>query len=210
MATYAELSALLADTVEGEFTPDQMAYFFDAAEQKIYNAVQIPALRKNQTGTLTQGSPYLATPADFLYIYSLAVIKQDGSYHYLLDKDVNFIREAYPRPSFVSLPQHYAIFDVNTLILGPTPSQSYTVEMHYGYYPESIVTAGTTWLSEQFPSALLNMALIEAARFQKAEQDVLATYSALANESLALLKNLGDGKLRQDAYRSGQVRVPVK
>jgi hypothetical protein len=210
MATYAELSALLADTVEGEFTPDQMAYFFDAAEQKIYNAVQIPALRKNQTGTLTASFPYLATPPDFLYIYSLAVIKQNGEYHYLLDKDVNFIREAYPNPTQTSVPNHYAIFDVNTLILGPTPSQNFTVEMHYGYYPQSIVTAGTTWLSEQYPSALLNMALIEAARFQKAEQDVLATYSALANESLALLKNLGDGKLRQDAYRSGQVRVPVK
>ena len=210
MATYAELTALLEDTVEGQFTPDQLAYFFDAAEQKIYNAVQIPALRKNQTGTLTQNVQYLSTPPDFLYIYSLAVIKPDGSYHYLIDKDVNFIREAYPNPSATSLPQHYAIFDVDTLILGPTPAQSYTVEMHYGYYPQSIVTAGTTWLSEQFPSALLNMALIEAARFQKAEQDVLATYNALANESLALLKNLGDGKLRQDAYRSGQVRVPVK
>jgi hypothetical protein len=210
MATYAELSALLEDTVEGQFTPDQMAYFFDAAEQKIYNAVQIPALRKNQTGSLTANFPYLSTPADFLYIYSLAVIKPDGEYHYLLDKDVNFIREAYPNPNSASLPQHYAIFDVDTLILGPTPAQSYTVEMHYGYYPESIVTAGTTWLSEQYPSALLNMALIEAARFQKAEQDVLATYSSLANESLALLKNLGDGKLRQDAYRSGQVRIPVK
>jgi hypothetical protein len=210
MATYAELSALLADTVEGEFTPDQMAYFFDAAEQKIYNAVQIPALRKNQTGTMTVNVPYLATPSDFLYIYSLAVIKSDGSYHYLIDKDVNFIREAYPNPNSTSLPNHYAIFDVDTLIVGPTPSQSYSVEMHYGYYPESIVTAGTTWLSDQYPSALLNMALIEAARFQKAEQDVLATYNGLANESLALLKNLGDGKLRQDAYRSGQVRVPVK
>jgi hypothetical protein len=207
---YAELSALLADTVEGEFTPEQMAYFFDAAEQKIYNAVQIPALRKNQTGTLTANLPYLATPSDFLYIYSLAVIKENGEYHYLLDKDVNFIREAYPNPAQASVPNHYAIFDVNTLILGPTPSQNFTVEMHYGYYPESIVTAGTTWLSEQYPSALLNVALTEAARFQKAEQDVLATYTTLANDALLLLKQLGDGKLRQDAYRSGQVRIPVR
>jgi len=210
MSTYAELTALLQDTVENSFTADQLKFFFQQAEQKIYQAVQIPALRRNQTGALTPGNKYLTLPADFLYVYSLAVVKANGAYEYLLDKDVNYIREAYPTPTDAGTPKFYSIFDEDTLIIGPTPSSAFAVELHYGYYPESIVTAGTTWLSENYDPALVNGALVEAARFLKFEQDMVGLYDKMFGESLQQLKVFGDGKLRQDAYRSGQARVPVK
>jgi hypothetical protein len=183
--------------------------FTQQAEQKIYNTVQIPALRKNVTGNLTSSNKYLSTPSDFLYSYSLAVIDGSGNYAYLLNKDVNFIREAYPGPSAAGLPRHYAYFDDNTFILGPTPDAAYEMELHYGYYPESIVTAGTTWLGDEFDSALLNGALVEAIRFMKGEQDLVNMYNQMYVLAVGLLKNLGDGKLREDTYRSGQVRNPV-
>lgn len=207
---YTELCVNIQDICENTFTSDQLALFTKQAEQKIYNAVQIPALRKNVTGTVTSANKYLSLPADFLYVYSLAAVANDGSYLYLLDKDVNYIREAYPYPATTGFPKCYAIFDKDSLIIGPTPDGNYTVEMHYGYYPESIVTANTTWLGDKFDSALLNGALVEAIRFMKGEQDMVALYSGMFNESLALLKMLGDGKLRQDTYRTEQVRVPVK
>jgi hypothetical protein len=207
---YATLCARLQETVENGFTEDQLAFFFQQAEQKIYQAVQIPALRKNQTANLTTANKYLSLPSDFLYVYSLAVVDGNDAYSYLLDKDVNYIREAYPTPTSTGLPKFYAIFDKDTLILGPTPDDNYEVEMHYGYYPESIVSAGTTWLSENYDPVLINGALVEAARFLKFEQDMVALYDKLFGETLAQLKIFGDGKLRQDAYRSGQARVPVK
>lgn len=210
MSTYAELTALLEDTVENSFTADQLAFFFQQAEQKIYQAVQIPALRKNQTATLTQDNKYLTVPTDFLYVYSLAAILPSGEYTYLVDKDVNYIREAYPSPTATGTPKFYAVFDADTLILGPTPNAALTVELHYGYYPASIVTAGTTWLSTNFSPALINGALVEAARFLKLEQDMVGLYDKLFGESLVLLKQFGDGKLRRDGYRSGQIRVPVQ
>lgn len=206
---YTELKTNIEDICENSFTEDQLAMFTQQAEQKIYNTVQIPALRRNVTGNVTSGNKYLSTPSDFLYSYSLAVIDGDGNYTYLLNKDVNFIREAYPGPTATGLPQHYAFFDDNSFLLGPTPDTSYDMELHYGYYPESIVTAGTTWLGDEFDSALLNGALIEAIRFMKGEQDVVAMYEKLYVQSIGLLKNLGDGKLREDTYRSGQVRNPV-
>ena len=183
--------------------------FTQQAEQKIYNTVQIPALRKNVSGTFTASNNYLQIPSDFLYSYSLAVIDGSGDFHFLLNKDVNFIREAYPSSSSTGLPKHYANFDDSSFIVGPTPNANYTAELHYGYYPESIVTAGTTWLGEEFDSALLNGALIEAIRFMKGEADIVGMYEKLYVQSIGLLKNLGDGKLRQDAYRSGQVRTTV-
>ena len=182
--------------------------FTQQAEQKIYATVELPALRKNQTGSMTSGNKYLAMPTGMLYVYSLAVI-DDNTYYYLLNKDVNFVREAYPNPTDTGIPKHYAIFDQNTFILGPTPNDNYAVELHYGYYPESIVTAGTTWLGDEFDSALLNGALIEAIRFMKGEPDIIANYEKLYVQAIALLKNLGDGKLRQDMYRDGQVKVKV-
>jgi len=206
---YTELKANIQDICENTFTEDELAMFTDQAEQKIYNTVQIPALRKNVTGTLTTGNKYLQIPTDFLYVYSIAVIDAAGDYAYLLDKDVNFIREAYPSPTATGLPKHYAIFDDSAFILGPTPDSTYTAELHYGYYPESIVTAGTTWLGDEFDSALLNGALIEAIRFMKGEADIIANYEKMYLQSITLLKTLGDGKLRQDTYRSGQVRLPV-
>lgn len=206
---YTELTANIQDICETTFTSDQLAMFTEQAEQKIYNTVQIPALRKNVTGTLTTDNKYLSTPSDFLYAYSLAVIDADGAYHYLLNKDVNFIREAYPVPSVKGLPKHYAYFDDNTFIVGPTPDGNYTAELHYGYYPPSIVTAGTTWLGNEFDAALLNGALVEAIRFMKGEPDMVQLYQTLYVQAIGLLKNLGDGKLRQDAYRSGQFREKV-
>ena len=207
---YTELKIDIQDICETTFTDDQLAMFTQQAEQTIYNTVQIPALRKNVTGTLTSSNKYLSIPSDFLWSYSLAVIDNSGEYHFLLNKDVNFIREAYPTPTSTGLPKHYAYFDDDSFILGPTPNSGYTMELHYGYYPESIVTAGTTWLGDEFDSALLNGALVQAVRFMKGEQDVVQMYERLYVQAIKLLKNLGDGKLREDAYRSGQVRVPVQ
>jgi hypothetical protein len=206
---YTELKANIQDICENTFTEDELAMFTQQAEQKIYNTVQIPALRKNVSGTFTASNNYLQIPSDFLYSYSLAVIDGSGDFHFLLNKDVNFIREAYPSSSSTGLPKHYANFDDSSFIVGPTPNAGYTAELHYGYYPESIVTAGTTWLGDEFDSALLNGALIEAIRFMKGEADMVGMYEKLYVQAIGLLKNLGDGKLRQDAYRSGQVRTTV-
>ena len=206
---YTQLKADIQDICETSFTDDQLAMFTEQAEQKIYNSVQIPALRKNVTGSLTTDNKYLDTPSDFLWSYSLAVVDGSGNYSYLINKDVNFIREAYPNATSTGLPVHYAYFNDDAFIVGPTPNSGYAVELHYGYYPESIVTAGTTWLGNEFDSALLNGALVEAIRFMKGEPDLVALYERLFVQTLGLLKNLGDGKLREDAFRSGQLRVPV-
>lgn len=205
---YAQLVENIQTICETTFESAELAMFTQQAEQKIYATVELPALRKNQTGSMTSGNKYLAMPTGMLYVYSLAVI-DDDVYYYLLNKDVNFVREAYPNPTDTGIPKHYAIFDQNTFILGPTPDGNYAVELHYGYYPESIVTAGTTWLGDEFDSALLNGALIEAIRFMKGEKDIIANYEKLYVQAIALLKNLGDGKLRQDMYRDGQVKVKV-
>jgi len=206
---YTQLKADIQDICETTFTDDQLALFTEQSEQKIYNTVQIPALRKNVTGSLTTDNKYLDTPSDFLWSYSLAVVDGSGNYSYLINKDVNFIREAYPNATSTGLPVHYAYFNDDAFIVGPTPNSGYAVELHYGYYPESIVTAGTTWLGNEFDSALLNGALVEAIRFMKGEPDLVALYERLFLQTLGLLKNLGDGKLREDAFRSGQLRVPV-
>ena len=206
---YTQLKVDIQDICETSFTDDQLALFTEQSEQKIYNTVQIPALRKNVTGSLTTDNKYLDTPSDFLWSYSLAVVDGSGNYSYLINKDVNFIREAYPNATSTGLPVHYAYFNDDAFIVGPTPNSGYAVELHYGYYPESIVTAGTTWLGNEFDSALLNGALVEAIRFMKGEPDLVALYERLFLQTLGLLKNLGDGKLREDAFRSGQLRVPV-
>jgi hypothetical protein len=214
--TYVELCTNIQNICENTFTADELAMFTKQAEQRIYNSVQLANLRKNVYGTLTSGNQYLSAPDDFLSVYSIAVVDASGNFTYLLNKDVNFIREAYPNPASSGLPKHYAIFgprsnNVNELsfILGPTPDAFYSTELHYYYYPESLVTAGTTWLGDNFDSALLNGSLVEAVRFMKGEQDMVALYQGMYGEALALLKNLGDGKQRMDAYRDGQVRVQV-
>lgn len=213
---YAELKQNIKDICENEFPDNALDMFTQQAEQKIYNTVQLANLRKNVAGSLSANNKYLQCPDDFLSMYSLAVIKPNGEYLYLINKDVNFIREAYPGPTDTGLPKHYAIFgpttnNVNQLvfILGPTPNLGYGMEMHYYYYPESIVTAGTTWLGENFDSALLNGALIEAIRFMKGEEADVANYQKLYLQAITLLKQLGDGKQRMDAYRDGQYRMPV-
>ena len=300
---YGELQANVQDIVENAIPAATLAMLVRQAEQKIYNTVQFASLRKNVTGNLTLNNKYLAAPGDFLSVYSLAVIKANGEYVYLLNKDVNFIREAYPSPTATGLPKHYAIFgpaysDLNELsfILGPTPNSSYDVELHYYYYPTSIVQSsiatfgaitagsaytngtyfnvpltggsgsgatarvvvsggavtsvtlqnpgvfyavgntlsaaassiggtgsgfsipvatvdnatGTSWLGDNFDTALLNGTLIEAIRFIKGEQETVQIYETLYAQAIALAKQLGDGKQRMDAYRDGQVRVQVK
>lgn len=207
---YAELVAAIEDYTENVFATADINTFIEQAEQRIYNAVQLPALRKNVTGNTTANNKYLACPSDWLATYSLAVIDASGDYDYLLNKDVNFIRQAYPSPNDTGKPQYYAQFDQNTFILGPTPNANYTMELHYFYYPQSIVTAGTSWLGDNFDSALLYGALLEAYTYMKGEPDVMASYKQRYDEAMALLKQLGDGKNRRDAYRSGQIRYPVQ
>ena len=207
---YAENS--FPDTVGSFTSADQIATFVKMAEQRIYNMVQLPALRKNVTGSMTSGNKYLACPSDWLATFSLAVINSANEYKYLLNKDVNFIRESYPDTdaAFYGQPEYYAQFDQNTFILGPTPDANYAAELHYFYYPTSIVDAGTSWLGDNFDSVLLYGSLLEAASFMKSDPDTISFYKQRYDEAMAELKQLGDGKNRQDAYRSGQVRYPVK
>ena len=217
---YTQLTSAIKGFAENDFpatvgsftSAEQIARFVQLAEQRIYNMVQLPAIRKNVTGTMTVGNKYLATPSDWLSTFSLAVINSDNEYHYLLNKDVNFIRESFPDTdsAFFGKPQYYAVFDDNTFILGPTPDASYNSELHYFYYPTSIVTAGTSWLGTNFDSALLYGALLEAALFMKTDADTMTMYKARYDDAMTELKQLGDGKNRQDAYRSGQVRYPVR
>lgn len=210
---YTQLVAEINSYTENQYQTDDINTFIQQAEQRIYNSVQFPAIRKNMVGATTPGNKYLTCPDGWLATFSLAVIDPvTDEYSYLLNKDVNFIRAAYPSPDDQGKPEYYALFDQNTFILGPTPDENYSVELHFYYYPESIVTAGNTWLGDNFDSALLYGALLEAATFLKesTDQDVIKVYQARYDEALALLKQLGDGKDRQDAYRSGQVRYPVK
>lgn len=207
---YSELVSAIQDYTENTFATADINIFIKQAEQRVYNTVQLPALRKNVTGNTTANNKYLAAPSDWLSTFSMAVVNNDGSYTYLLNKDVNFIRAAYPEPTDTGTPEYYALFDQNSFILGPTPNAAYTIELHYFYYPESIVTANTTWLGNNFDSVLLYGSLLEAYTYMKGESDILNLYKQRYDEALALLKQLGDGKDRQDAYRSGQVRYKVQ
>lgn len=228
---YSELSSAIQTYTENNFptitladsstvsSTAQINRFIEQAEQRIYNSVQFPSLRKNVNGVTTSGNKYLSCPDDFLAPYSLAVYTGSGPYTYLLNKDVNFIREAYPTPSDTGSPKYYALFGPTvtgstisnelSMILGPTPDAIYSTELHYYYYPQSITTATTTWLGDNFDTVLLYGSLVEAYTFMKGEQDLIALYDAKYQEALMLAKRLGDGLERQDAYRSGQVRVPV-
>ena len=200
---------------------EQINTFIKQAEERIYNTVQIPALRKNVTGLTTSGNKYLSCPADFLSVFSMAVIDGSGNYEYLLNKDVNFLRAAYPNPSSTGLPQYYALFgptvvtsvitDELSFILAPTPDSGYTVELHYYYYPESITIAadGRTWLGDNYSPALLYGAMVEAYIFLKGETDLMATYKGKYDEAMAQLNRLGTGLERGDAYRDGQAKIRV-
>ena len=228
--TYTELIAAIenyAENTEANFVAE-IPTFVTQAEQRIYNSVQFPSLRKNMKGVMQTNNKYLSAPDDFLAVYSLAVVTDvtgndldTGTYEYLLNKDVNFIRQAYPTPNDTGVPRYYALFgpkvvggaitDELSFIVGPTPDANYHVELHYYYYPESITTAadGRTWLGDNFDTVLLYGSLVEAYTYMKGEADMMQLYNQKYMEALALAKRLGDGMERQDAYRSGQYRQPV-
>jgi hypothetical protein len=218
---YTQLSDAIqayTENTEADFIA-QIPVFVQQAEQRIYNSVQFPSLRKNMTGVVSTTTPYLSAPNDYLATYSLAVIDASGNYEYLLNKDVNFIRQAYPSASDVGLPKYYALFGPTvssssisnelSFILGPKPDVNYEVELHFYYYPQSITTANTTWLGDNFDSVLLYGSLVEAYTYMKGESDMMQLYNQKYMEALALAKRLGDGMERQDAYRSGQYRQAV-
>jgi len=220
---YSALVTAISDYTENTFPTTAMNTFITQAEQRIFNTIQFPSLRKNVTGTVTASNKYLSCPDDFLATYSIAVFPVGGGdYTFLLNKDVNFIREAYPNATSTGLPKYYALFGPTTtsgappvpttelsFILGPTPDTTYSAELHYFYYPESITTANTTWLGDNFDSVLLYGSLIEAYTYMKGEADIMTFYDAKYKEAVALAKRLGDGMERQDAYRSGQYRQAV-
>lgn len=214
---YTQLVTAVNDYCENSFPTTDMDTFIRQAEQRIYNTAQPANLRKNVTGSLTAGNKYLSAPEDFLSTYSIAIYPAaGGDFLYLLNKDVNFMREAYPNQVTQGKPKHYAIFgpqssNVNELsfILGPTPDANYNVELHYYYYPESIVDAQTTWLGDNFDSVLLYGTICEALVYMKGEGDMMAVAQERYVQAIALYKNLADGKQRMDAYRDGQVRVAV-
>jgi hypothetical protein len=232
---YAQLSAQIQAYLENTFpdtltwdgqtvtSKDQIDTFIKQAEQRIFNTVQFPSIRKNVTGALTANNKYLSSPSDFLSVYSMAVIDATGRYEYLLNKDVNFIRQAYPNPTSTGIPQYYALFGPTTtnsnppvitnelsFMVGPTPDAAYSVELHYFFMPTSIVDAGTTWLGDNFDTVLLYGSLVEAAIFMKIDaQTEGIVLDTKYKEALALAKRLGDGLERQDAYRSGQYRQAV-
>ena len=228
---YSELSAAIQTYTENNFptitladsstvsSTTQINRIIKQAEQRIYNSVQFPFLRKNVTGTITANNKYLSCPDDYLSSFSLAIYSGSGPYTFLLNKDVNFMREAYPTPTDTGTPKYYALFGPTvassiitnelSFILGPTPDATYSAELHYYYYPESITTAVTTWLGDNFDTVLLYGSLIEAYTFMKGEADMIGLYEGKYKEALALAKRLGDGLERQDAYRSGQFRQAV-
>jgi hypothetical protein len=208
---YTQLVTAIQDFTENEESRfvNQIPTMVRQAEQRIYNTVQLPALRKNVTGSTTASNQYITLPTDFLAPYSLALVTGAGAQEFLLNKDVNYIREAYPTSASVGQPKYYALFDANSAILGPTPDFVYGLELHYYYYPTSIVDAGTSWLGDNFDSALLYGTLVETSVFMKSEADMVALYETRYKEALMQLKRLGDGMDRRDAYRSGQTRVPV-
>jgi len=215
---YTQLKAAIIAYTDNQDTAfeAEVPVFVKQAEQRIFNMVQFPSLRRNVTGSVTNNNKYLACPNDFLSAHSLAVVDNTtGAYEYLLNKDVNFIRQAYPTPSSTGVPKYYALFgpqstDANelTFILGPTPNATYVVELHYFFYPPSIVDASTSWLGDNFDSVLLYGSLVEAYTYMKGEQDMMQLYDGKFKEAMMLAKRLGDGLERSDSYRSGQFRAP--
>jgi hypothetical protein len=208
---YASLLASIQDYTQNTETAfvAEIPNFVRQAEDRIQHMVQLPMFRKSQTGNLTADNRFLSTPSDFVSMYSLAVVDASGDYAFLLNKDVNFIREAFQATATSAQPRFYALWDEDTLILGPTPSTALETQIHYFYKPASIVTAENTWLGDEAPAAMLYGSLIEAYIYMKGEQDLLQLYDTKFKEALVKLKELGDGKNRQDAYRSGQTRMAV-
>jgi hypothetical protein len=209
---YAELVQAIKDYTENEETTfvSQIPTFVRQAEERINRSVMIPDLRKNVTGAVTPAFRFLAVPDDYLAVFSMAVIDGDGNYEFLLHKDVNFIREAYPDNSTAGKPVYYGLFDETSFILAPTPDTDYTIQLHYYYDPQSIVDAGTSWYGDNAESALLYGSLIEAYTFMKGEQDLINLYGSRYEEAMIQLKELGDGRNKRDSYRNGEPRVSVQ
>ena len=220
---YTELVAEIqayTQNYESDFVAN-IPTFVEQTETRVYNTVQIPALRKNVTGVTTGGTQYLSCPSDFLSVFSMAVIDGNNNYEYLLNKDVNFLRAAYPNPNDEGIPKYYALFgptvasniitDELSFILAPTPDDNYDVELHYYYYPESITVAanGQTWLGDNYSPVLLYGSLVEAYTFMKGEQDMMAYYEKKYQDALMQLNRLGTGLERGDAYRDGQAKIKV-
>lgn len=217
---YLELKNAIIDYIESneQVLVDNIPLFVQQTEDRIYNSCQLPALRKNVTGTLTTDNPYLSAPDDFLSVFSMAIIS-GNEYFYMLNKDVNFIRQAYPNPNQdKGIPRYYSLFGPQYLypkelsfLLGPTPDADYTVELHYFFYPTSITVSdtATTWISENYPPVLLYGALREAVIFQKGEQDMVNYYEKMYQEAMQQLIRLGTGLERGDAYRDGQAKIKV-
>lgn len=225
---YTQLTDAICDYTQNFDTDfvNNIPVFVEQAEERIFNTVQFPALRKNQFSLITANNKYVSLPNDFLSVFSLALVTgvtgqnlDTGTYEYLLNKDVNFIRQAYPSPNDTGEPKYYALFGPTilnsaittelSLILGPTPDAGYYVELHYFYYPESIVTASTSWLGDNYDPVLLYGSLVEANTFMKGEADMTALYNGKYTEALAQAKRLGDGLERGDAYRDGQYKQKV-
>ena len=218
--TYTELVASIQNYAENSFdystTPSILNRFVEQAEQLIYNSAQLPSLRKNVTGITTTNIKYISCPIDFLATYSFAVIDGTGSYTYMLNKDVSYIREAYPSPTDTGMPLYYSLFGPRSdlpaelsFLVGPTPDAQYNLELHYYFYPESIVTSGTTWLGDNFDTALLNYCLMEAITYMKGEQDLVALYKSRAEAAMVLLKQLGDAKEKGDSFRDTPPKYKV-
>ena len=218
--TYTELVASIQNYAENSFdystTPSILNRFVEQAEQLIYNSVQLPSLRKNVTGITTTNIKYISCPIDFLATYSFAVIDGTGAYTYMLSKDVSYIREAYPSPTDTGMPIYYSLFGPRSdlpaelsFLVGPTPDAQYNLELHYYFYPESIVTSGTTWLGDNFDTALLNYCLMEAITYMKGEQDLVALYKSRAEAAMVLLKQLGDAKEKGDSFRDTPPKYKV-
>lgn len=221
---YTQLKGLIqqyTENYEASFVAN-IPVFVQQAEQRIYNSVQFPSLRKNVTGQTSTGNKYLSAPGDFLAVYSIATISGNGDYNFLLNKDVNFIRQAYPSANATGIPKHYALFGPTTtndtppiitneltFIMGPTPDAAYGIELHYYYYPTSITESQNSWVGDNFDTVLLYGSLREAYANMKGDSDIAATYQQRYVEALALAKRLGDGMERSDAYRSGQTRIDV-
>jgi hypothetical protein len=218
---YSALVASVQEYSENDFNyaadPSILNTLIAQAERRIYNTIQFAALRKNSTLTTSNGVAYVNCPSDFLSVYSMAVVLPSGVYEFLLNKDVNFIRASYPNPATTGTPRYYALFGPTVadeaelrFIIGPTPNAALSLDLNYFYYPESIVTAGNTWLGDNFDPVLLYAVLVEAATYMKAEADMVNLYNTKFQEALLMAKRLGDGLERSDAYRNGQARMPVK
>lgn len=200
---YTELKAAIQAYLESDEATlvAQLPTIVKQAEDRILKKVQLPDFRKNVTGTVSSGDQYLGIPTDFLAPYSLAV--DNTGFEFLIFKNVNFVREAYPAGTVTGVPKYYTIFDDEFFLMGPTPDANYLAELHYFYSPESIVTASTSWLGTHAESALLYGCLVEAYTFQKGDADLMGVYDARYKDALNDLKVLAEGRNVTDNYRNG-------